>query len=231
MVREKAHYKREEMRNRASGFVLVILLGSSIAGATDFAAGLNTGYNGGFSLRATGTVYDFARGFPFAMEFGVGASWRDAGDPYAARRVFINNATNGTPEQSGSAWDFRTDFLYRVRPFNMERAYLFAGVRLSMFTAHFNYIGGNETFDVTSNQWGAGGGIKAFFPMGRQLSLAVTLGADYYFPAALKGHDTTYNPDGLTVNPQEDYEYPDADVAINQPKFIPVAMLGIALTL
>jgi hypothetical protein len=45
------------------------------------------------------------------------------------------------------------------------------------------------------------------------------------------GHDTSYSPDGVTVNGKHDYTYNDADAAINQPKFLPSLMVGISVGL
>jgi len=61
-----------------------------------------------------------------------------------ARKVFINEATNGTPEKSGYTWDFGFNFLIPVHPFGMQEPYLYFGVRRTMFTGSFKYIGGNE---------------------------------------------------------------------------------------
>jgi hypothetical protein len=96
-----------------------------------------------------------------------------------------------------------------------------------MFTGNFNYIGGNENFDVTSDQWGWGLGFKSYFPMTRKLELALTTGVDYYLSSELIGHDTKYSPDGEDVNPREDYKFKDADDAINQPKLKLRLLLGL----
>jgi hypothetical protein len=52
-------------------------------------------------------------------------------------------------------------------------------------------------------------------------------GADYFFESTLKGHDTSYGPNGDDVNPREDYTYDDADDAVNQPKIMGRFMIGI----
>ena len=72
-----------------------------------FTGGIYVGYYNGVGLLVTGTLDNFAAGFPFAIRLGVGHSWRDAGDPLLARRVFIDNATNGTPTSYGAVWDTR----------------------------------------------------------------------------------------------------------------------------
>lgn len=203
----------------------------SSAAAAEFGAALLAGYTGGPGVRLLGSVDRFAQGFPLAIEAGVGYTWLDPGSPEQARVVFINDATNGTPQEQGWAWDLRLDFLYRVQFFGLRDAYLFTGVRYSMFTGNFNYIGGNEDFDVTSNQFGLGLGAKAVFPISARLGLMLSAGADYYFDATLEGHDTSYSPNGETVNGRRDYTYDTADEAINQPRFQPVILIGLAYTL
>lgn len=60
---------------------------------------------------------------------------------------------------------------------------------------------------------------------------------DYYLPAKLQGHDTSYYPDNDNVNAKTDNEtdtkfrYKDADKAADQPKFMPRFLVGIQLDL
>jgi hypothetical protein len=199
--------------------------------AAEFQAGGLIGYKGGLSFRATLTISEFAQNFPLAMEAGIGYTSFDPGIALDARRVFINDATNGTPEKTGSQWDLRLDFLYRVHVLGIERAYLYGGVRYSIFTANFDFVGGNENFDVTSNQVGLGVGLKSLFPMGNRFDFVISAGLEYYLPAVLSGHDTEYAPDNDNVNPRQGYSYADADAAINQPKLQPVILLGISYRL
>ena len=79
-----------------------------------------------------------------------------------------------------------------------------------------------------SNQWGLGLGAKGLFAISTKIDLTVTAGFDNYFENTLKGHDTSYSPDGLEVNGRNDYTFEDADRAVNQPEFIPLLMLGVA---
>ena len=199
--------------------------------ATDFNVSLLSGTKGGASVRVGGMVSDFARGFPLALELSAAYSWRDGGNAIDARRIFINDNTNGTPEKAGHYWDLRLDFLYRAKVFGIQEFYLYAGPRIALFSAHFDYIGGNEDFDVTSDQVGIGIGGRASFPMGNRLALTLLGGVDHYFTASLYGHDTTYSPDNENVNAKHDYTYSTADEAINQPRWVPVLMIGVALQL
>ncbi len=189
-------------------------------------AGFETGYYGGFGGQLNFTISNFAKSFPLSTRFAIGYTSTDPGNPAEARKIFINNATNGIPEKSGWIWDFRMDMLYNIKLFSMQKSFLFAGVRYSMFTANFKFIGGNEFFDITSDQWGLGGGLESYFAIASNLDLVLTAGADYYFSGTISGHDTAYNPDGVDINPREDYTYDDADKSVNQPKILPRFMIG-----
>lgn len=200
---------------------------TSAARGARFSSGLLMGYSSGFALQMFGVASDFAEGFPLQARLGLGFTSVDAGSPPDARRVFINNATNGIPEESGQTWGFSLDVGYPVSLFSMKQAYLVGGVRYARFKGNFKYVGGNEDFDVKSSHWGLGAALQSYFPMGGRFDLVLDAGLDYYFSSTLTGHDTAYYPDGTAVNPREDYTYSDADAAIGQPKFSPILMLGM----
>jgi len=194
---------------------------------THFSVGAQLGLYNGFGTQVNLLISNFADDFPFSAKLGIGLSFMDPGDPIAARRIFINNNTNGIPEESGQAWNFNLDFLYRTSFLGIKRNYLYAGPRYTLFTGNFNFIGGNENFDVTSNQWGVGGGLENYFSIVPAIDLVINLGYDYYFSETLHGHDTSYSPNGQDINPREDYTYSDADKAIEQPKHQMKAFIGI----
>jgi hypothetical protein len=191
-----------------------------------FAVGLQFGYNDGVGVEVNGMVSEFAQGFPFQLRLGIRRTSVDPGVPLDARRVFINNATNGIPEQSGKTWNYRLDVLYPTNVLSLERAYFFGGVRHARFTGNFNFVGGNEDFDITSSHWGLGGGLEGHFAVASRMDMVIATGLEYFGSATLSGHDTAYSPDGDDVNPREDYTYSDADAAIGQPKLEPLLMLG-----
>ena len=196
--------------------------------ATKYSAGVALGYNNGFGFQANGILSNFAQDFPLKLRLAIGYSiTSNPGSSPDARRVFINNATNGTPEKQGWFWDYKFDFMYRVNWLSMQRLYLYGGPRYESFTGNFKYIGGNEDFDVTTSQWGVGTGLQSFFSISPTLDLTLSTGVDYFFSSMLKGHDTEYYPDNENVNPREDYNYSDADKAINQPDFLLNFMIGI----
>ena len=213
----------------------LVLIGVMLIGfacyAADFSVSALTGYQGGLGFKVSATVARFAQGFPVAFEFGVGHTRLNPGNPELARRVFINEATNGTPEKTGYMWNLGFNFLFPVHPLGIQDAYLYLGVRRTFFTGSFTYIGGNEAFDVTTNPWGCGAGLRAIFPMGKNIGLIMSAGIDYYPDASLTGHDTSYGPDGEMVNQEKDYTYKDADTAIDQPKFQGVLMVGVTVGL
>lgn len=190
-----------------------------------FFGGLVFGYNGGFGGQLNFTMTSYQSGFPLSLRFGLGYTTTDPGIPADARKIFINDATNGTPEENGYIWDLRLDLLI---PFNfLYKSNIYAGARYSMFTANFDFVGGNEVFDINSNQFGLGGGVETQFLIVPNLFLVIGGGADYFFKSTIYGHDTSYSPDGDDVNPREGYSYDDADNAVNQPTIEGRFMIGI----
>jgi hypothetical protein len=196
------------------------------ANGPQFSAGGLLGYSTGLGLQAHVVAADFAQGFPLAARLGFTYAATQPGHALDARRIFINNATNGTPEESGRTLGLRIDMLYPVRVLSLPRSYVFGGMRHSSFRANFRFIGGNEDFDVTSSHWGFGGGLDNYFAVSGRVDMVFTAGADYFFSSTLTGHDTAYSPDGDNVNPREDFTYADADGAIHQPKISPLLMMG-----
>ncbi len=191
-----------------------------------FAAGVSAGYYSGFGMEFSGTFSDFASGMPLAARVALGYAIIEPGSATDARRIFINNATNGTPEKSGRLLDLRIDALFRMTSRTSVPVFFVAGPRYSSYKGNFKFIGGNEDFDVTSGQWGLGLGLEGQFAMGRATYLVVGAGADYFFESALKGHDTVYRPAGDDSNPRRNYTFEDADEAINQPRWVPRFMVG-----
>ena len=207
--------------------VLFIISFSAASHAADLSGQALVGYTGGLGFQMNLIASDFAKGFPLNLQFGVSYSGRNPGNAADARKIFINDATNGDPEKSGSMWDFRFDFLYKVDWLSLHRGYLYGGPRYSMFTANFQFIGGNEFFEVSTNQWGIGFGMKAFFEISRRLDFVTSAGFDYFFDNEISGHDTSYSPDGEDVNPRNGFTYDDADAAINNPTLQLRLMVGV----
>ena len=207
--------------------IAMVVACSQQAPAEDFALTALGGYKGGVGFRLAGSVSNFAQGFPVTVEAGVTYTSLDPGRSADVRKVFINDATNGTPEKSGWIWGFHMDFLFQARWLGLPNAQVYLGVRRSLFTGNFVYVGGNEDFDVTAGAWGVGTGLRATFPMSRVIALSLSGGVDYYPNVTLIGHDTSYGPDGQHVNGRAGYTYADADNAVYQPKVQPMLMLGL----
>jgi hypothetical protein len=222
----------------------VLLLGAaftssgqeSMGKTSKISAGILTGYNRGYGLQANLTLHN--EHLPFELRLGVGYSFINPGKVWDARRIFINNNTNGTPEKAGRSIDYRLDFMIPKSIFGHSHSYIILGPRGSSFKGNFAYIGGNEEFDVISQQWGAGVGLETHFKMAKNLNLVIAAGLDYYLPGTLHGHDTSYSPDNDNVNPRNDnqnddesFTYMDANQAIYQPAFMPFAMIGLTLNL
>jgi hypothetical protein len=195
--------------------------------ASRIAIGGFIGFQNGLSFQAFAVARDFAQGFPLRARFRLERTSVEPGSAPDARRIFINDATNGTPKEAGSTWGLGVDGLYPMG----DRAHFFGGVRYTRFKANFKYVGGNEDFDVTSSHWGLAAGMEAEFPMSQKMSLLISGGAEYFFSARLSGHDTSYSPDGDDVNPRKDYTYNDADEAVDQPVLRPVALVGFSYRL
>jgi hypothetical protein len=189
-------------------------------------AGIDLGYNNGLGSQGFLTISNFTQDVPLSIRLGLGYTSVNPGDPVEARSIFINDATNGVPEKSGRVWDFRMDFMLPVQIFSFKKSSLFFGPRYSEFTAEFDFIDGNEFFNINSNQWGVGFGVESDFLITHRMDLVLTTGFDYYFLGIIEGHDTSYGPDGEIINGRKDYTYQDADRAINQPKVVYKAMLG-----
>lgn len=224
------------------GIVCLLLLSAvsftygqdDLKGPARFSAGVLTGYNMGYGAQANFTLHRSASELPFDLRAAFGYTWLNPGNALDARRIFINNNTNGTPEKSGRSIDYRFDFLIPKSIFGIQNSYLVFGPRGSSFKGNFAYIGGNEEFDVVSTQWGLGGGLQSNFSMASHFNFVVAVGVDYYFPSTLHGHDTSYSPDNDNVNPRNDnqnddepFTYKDADEAISQPRWMPYAMIGL----
>lgn len=201
-------------------------------------ASIMTGYSGGYGIQADLLLKNITGEFPFDLRIGIGYSMFNPGIAADARRIFINNATNGVPEKSGRAFDCRLDFLLSKSIFDLNNSYLHIGPRYSSFKGNFRFIGGNEDFDVVSRQWGLGTGLENHFSVSARIKIIFSAGLDFYFPNTLKGHDTSYSPDNDNINPRDDnqngdieFVYKDADKAINQPKFVPRALIGLSFAL
>ncbi len=199
--------------------------------AGERAVGFAIGSTAGFGAQADITFERFTRDLPLSLRLSGAYSGRDPGMALDARRVFINDATNGTPQESGHTWQLRLDLLLPVAHLGQTPVRLGVGPRRAFFTGTFDFVGGNEKFDVTSSPWGVGGFLDAGFAVSDRIDFALQLGLDHYFSAKLEGHDTAYEPDGDHVNARQDYGWSDADDAIAQPALEWFGLIGLRMRL
>lgn len=201
------------------------------ATAGETSLGIGFGATAGLGAQADVTLHEFTRNVPLSMRLSGAYSVRDAGNALDARSVFINDNTNGTPEESASTWQVRLDLLFPAAELKTIPVQVGAGVRKAFFAGTFNFVGGNEKFDVTSAPWGAGAFAESAFEVSDRVDLTLQLGADYFFKSRLEGHDTAYEPDGDDVNPRNDYTWDDANDAVNQPRLEWFGMIALRLRL
>jgi hypothetical protein len=191
---------------------------------------LSAGYYSGASVMGVFGFSDIFSKVPIAFEGEGGHSWTNPGDPALARDVFIN------AQKDGSVWDFGLNAVYPLnQTYGPVKFYVFGGPRYAHFDGHFQYVGGNEDFDVIANSWGLGGGLRAVTPLGKGFNAVLQLGVDYYFPTSIYGHDASYYPSNANINARQNqeenpgytYTYADASSAVNVPRIRPRVMIGI----
>lgn len=214
------------------GMLLVLVLSLPLAApAFERSAEVGFGATAGTGVQAGATLEHFTRDVPLSLRLSVAHASRDAGQALDARRVFINDNTNGTPDEDARNIQLRLDLLHPVGQFASAPVHLGVGLRRSWFTGTFDYVGGNEKFDVTTAAWGVGLFLDVPFAVSDRVDFALQAGLDHFFAAPLEGHDTTYSPDGDHANPRADQDYDTADDAINQPTLELFALITLRLTL
>jgi hypothetical protein len=191
-------------------------------------AGITIGYDIGMPVQGHLLISNFAEDFPLSVRLVIGHTFMwDPGTPLDVRHVFINENNNGVPQKSASRWELGIDLLHHVKLLSLKRAFVYGGVHYSHLTGSFDFVGGNEFFDVYSNQWGLAAGLDNYFRVSSDIDLFISVGTVYFFPSTLKAHDSEYSPNGQIINQRENYTYSDADRAVNQPKLIPKLLVGL----
>lgn len=214
------------------GLVLAMCL-SLLSGALAFERSAEVGFGAtaGTGVQAGVTLEHFTRDVPLSLRLSFAYAGRDAGQALDARQVFINDNTNGTPEEDARAVQLRLDLLHPLGRVASAPVHLGVGLRRSWFTGTFDFVGGNEKFDVTSSSWGVGLFLDAPFAVSDRVDFTLQAGLDHFFDAPLEGHDTTYSPDGDHVNPRANQDYETANNAINQPTLEFFALIALRLSL
>jgi len=228
-VTHSALFHRRSLTSALVLLALACTTTSAPAAETSLGAGL--GATAGFGVQLDLTFEHFTRDLPLSLRLSGAYSGRNPGDAWDARRVFINDNTNGTPEEKGRTWQVRLDLLFHLTRIGPVPVHLGVGARRASFTGTFDFVGGNEKFDVKSDPWGAGVLLEAPLAISDRVDFALQLGVDHYFDAKLEGHDTIYAPDGDHVNDREDYGYEDADDAVDQPGWEVLGLVGVRIRL
>jgi hypothetical protein len=229
------------MRTKRITLMAAILVGAAIsipAHAMEKYDILGAGYYDGPSVAGTFGLGDLFEKVPLGAEVELGYSWTRKGDPILARKVFINAATGGDndAQSSGGVLDLGINATYPLnQTYGPVKFFVFAGPRFAHYDVRHEYVGGNEDFDIVSNVWGLGGGLRGVMPLGRNFSAIMQLGLDYYPRGSIYGHDATYYPNDSNINARAIndnaangyYNYSDAARATTVPHLRPRVMVGI----
>jgi hypothetical protein len=207
--------------------IALLLLAGGRAQAIDLSYTFLGGFQGGGAGRVEVSADHLFHRLPLGLVLGIGHAWVDPGDPALARQVFINDATNGTPEKSGGVWDLRLDAVWWSKVGWLDEFGFYGGIRYSMFSGEFRYVGGDEDFTVTSNAWGIGAGVRGGIAINRHWGLSGSVGLDWFPQQTIYGHDASYSSDGTIVNQRQNFTWADANRAINQPWLQPTFLFGV----
>ncbi len=211
-------------------FVLFLILPMMVP-AQQVKIGAGGGYFGGANYQLFAEVNGLTSDAPLALRLAAEYSVINPGNAPDARRIFVNNATNGVPDKSGRIWNLRADAVLPVKIGFLPNARVFAGVRRADYLGQFEFIGGNEIFEIHNTAWGLGGGLETLLSINGRWGIQFSAGLDYYFDGVIDGHDTAYSPDNDNINPRENFKYEDADKAINQPQLEWRFQVGFAYSL
>lgn len=217
---------RHPLRAIATAALVAVAVVAEPVRAVDLGWTALAGWQGGAVLRVTASATHVVPRIPLAFDLGIGHAFIDPGDAALARRVFINENTNGTPEKSGGVWDLRLDGVWGLKLGPLQDFGVFGGLRYSMYSGRFTYVGGNEDFVVTSNAWGIGVGARGSLPINAHFSLSASVGLDWFPTQTLEGHDASYSSNNVN-NGRGTYTWADADRAINQPWLLPSLLVGV----
>jgi hypothetical protein len=196
---------------------------------------LMTGYYDGPSVSGTFGLGNLFDQVPLGAEVELGYSWTHTGDPTLACQVFINQNQNNNTEtiNSGGVLDLGLNATYPlVQTYGKVKFSVFGGPRYAHYDVRHEYVNGNEDFDITSNVWGIGTGLRGTMPLGKNFSAILQLGVDYYPRSSIYGHDATYYPDNSNINARNNgagytYTYADAERATTVPHIRPRVMIGL----
>jgi hypothetical protein len=189
-------------------------------GKPEIWVGLGTGYMNGIGGEVQVSLLKLSPAFPIGIHFSAGYYHQeDPGVAVDARKIFINDTTTGNDNiiEYGYNVSFLLEFSYPILKKNNLHLLGYVGASHVRHLANFDYVGGNEKFDVTTNPWGLSGGVRLGFFLTPTVLLSINGGVEFLFLDTISAHGNFYNPDGEDDNPRNDYTYDDADAAIYQP--------------
>jgi hypothetical protein len=91
--------------------LLILSYGSATYGQSadksplKYNGGIVLGYNRGLGVQTNLTASNFGSTFPAKLRLGLGLTFLNPGNAADARRIFINNATNGVPDDTSYSPD------------------------------------------------------------------------------------------------------------------------------
>ena len=192
---------------------------------------ISVGYYGDAGVSIALRLEEKSQDFPFFIQARGGYSYQiDPGNATDARQIFINDNTGGNIEKYGESYLTALDLGWNWKAFErLSLEFTLSGL-WNYYSAHYSFIGNNESFTVTTTPFGLGAGVALHIPISDSSSSILIKGGGEYFPKAqLDAHGTYYyTPDGEDARPRNDYTYEEADAAVNQPSlrgFVQIAFL------
>lgn len=225
--------------NKITGSFVLAFLAAAVVSAPAHAWEkydiFESGYYDGPSVEGVWGLNDIFEKVPLGFELGLGYSWTPTGNGTLARMVFINQDTGGDDDEqsSGGVLDLTVNVTYPLMgTYGPIKFYAFGGPRVERYDVRWEYVGGDEDFDITSWVYGLGGGLRAVMPLSKRFNAMLQLGLDYFPRSSIYGHDATYYPNNSNINARDNgagytYTYQDAEDATTVPHIRPRVMLGI----
>ena len=217
------------MEQRTALLFAMILLAGSVFGANVYEE-FRVGYANDFAVELGFKLDELSPELPLSVKASGGYIRQvSAGNADAARQVFINDATNGSPSEYGESWYYGVTLAYEFITADSLGVSVFGSGKRNQYNAFFIFTGGNEAFRVTTTQFGVGGGLELVVRSEPGKSgFALGGGAEYYFLSRIDSHGTFfYTPDGVDSRPRNDFTFEDADETINQPRLRPFVTLAV----
>jgi len=100
------HYKEVALKRLITPFITLLvilqipLLSQNLPRENQFSGGIQLGYYNGFSVGGNIKIANFAEDFPLQAKLSLSYTYTSGGDAMFTHKVFINNNTNGVPEES-----------------------------------------------------------------------------------------------------------------------------------